>query len=72
MLSLLRAVTLLRDELPVPGEDGIRLHDAAHVLQRLLALPGLGECLAFAITEAYPAFDLRAKDMILCHQVLVP
>jgi hypothetical protein len=47
----------------VPGQDGIRLHDAGHVLQHLLIqlLPDLGERLAFAITEAYPAFDLRAK-----------
>jgi hypothetical protein len=73
-LPLLRTVKLLRGELAVPGQDGIRLHDAGHVLQRLLAqlLPDLGEHFAFAITKAYLAFNLRAQDTILCHQVLVP
>jgi hypothetical protein len=65
------AVKFLRDELPVPGEDGVGLDDAGHLLQGLF--PELhAECgQGFALTAAQPdtAFDLLAQYPVVCHQI---
>ena len=73
-LALLRAVKFLGDQLPVPGQNGVQRDTAGHLLQRLLAqfFPDLGEGFPLTITQAYAAFDLRAQETILCHQILVP
>jgi hypothetical protein len=59
---MLRAVILLGDQLPVPGEDGVRGDDTGHFLQRLLtqSLAQFGERLPLSVAQAHAARDLLA------------
>ena len=67
------AVELLRNELAVPGQNGVRFDHVSHVLQGFLPqlLANHGEGLPLAITQADSTFDLRAQETILRHQLLV-
>src|SRR3989442_734555 len=69
-LTLLRAVKLLRDELAVPGQDGVRLHDTGHVFQGFLPqlLADLRESRAFAVTEVHASYEPGAEHAIFRHE----
>jgi hypothetical protein len=72
-LPVLGAVTFLRHQLPVPGENSVGLDDGGHLRQGLFAqlLANLGGRLAFPIIQSYAAPDLLAQDPVFCHEVLV-
>jgi len=72
-LTLLGAVTFLRDEFAVPREDGVGFDDGGHFLQDLLAvlLANLGQRLALAITQLDASRDLIAEHAVFGHQVLI-
>ena len=71
--AALRAVKLLRDQPPMPGQDGFRLDDARNFFERLLAelFTDLGKGLPLAISKLEPALDLIAQDLVFGHQILV-
>ena len=70
---MLGAIELLRDELTVPGQDGVRLDDRGYLCQSLLAqlLADLGEGFPLPVSQVDAAGDLLAEKPVLRHQVLV-
>jgi hypothetical protein len=66
-------IKLLRDELTMPGQDGVRLDDRGDLCQSLLAQPlaDLGEGFPLPVSQAYAAGDLVTEKPVLRHQVFV-
>jgi hypothetical protein len=69
--AMLGTVKFLRDELPVPGKNGVWRDDAGHLRQRVLVqlLPNLGSGFALAIVQLYAPFDLLAQEAVFGYQI---
>ena len=73
VFPFLRAVELLRHELPMPGQDRLELHNARHFLERLPPKPltNLRQRPSLAVCQFQAAFGLSAQNSVLGGQVLV-
>ena len=67
------SVKLLRNQRPVPGQNGIRLGPLRDVFQRFASKPfgNLGQRDSLRIRKPLPHRQMAAQNPILCDQVLV-
>ena len=67
------AVELVRNQLPIPGEKGIRLGDLCDILQSFASnsLSDLGQGGSLPIRQPEPGLQAGSEDAILGHQVFV-
>ena len=73
-LSLFRAIELLRDEFPEPGQHRLWLENGTDFSERFLAKPlsDLRQSDSFLIGEFESPLDLGPEDFIPSGQVFVP
>jgi hypothetical protein len=69
---VLRAIELLRDQLPEPAENRLRFCDLRDFRQGLSpeSLPDFGQSGAFRIREPEPGWRVRPQDSILGGEIL--
>jgi hypothetical protein len=69
-----RSVELSGDELAVPAQDGLGLHDLGDLLQRFptKTLSNLSQTDSLRVGEPQSPFDLISEDSALRHQIFVP
>jgi len=67
------AVELLSYQSSIPGENGVWLGDAGHLLQQFSAEPltDLGERRFLWIGQPQPVRQVGSQDSVLCCQILV-
>ena len=67
------AVELVRNQLPIPGEKGIRLGDACDLLEGFAteSFGDLGQSGSLCIGQAESGGQMRSEDAILGRQVFV-
>ena len=74
IMALRGPVKLFCDELPVPGENRLRLDDGGNILEGLFpqSLAELGQRVALGIDELHPGRDLLPQNAVFRHEIFIP